>query len=677
MSETPAPAVVLVGLNGFGRQHLANLHRLAGEGRLRFAAGIDHRDPGPEVVGEGVPVFASLGEAAVAGIHPDVVIVSTPIATHAELGHEALALGADLLVEKPPTATLEQFHALERAAADAGRLVQVGFQSLGSHALPAIAWLLASGRIGTLRAVGATGAWLRTEGYYARAPWAGKRVLDGVQVVDGVATNPLAHAVQTALVLAGARGPADVEELELELFHAHAIEADDTTTIRLRTAAGIPLTCALTLCAPVQEDPFITLFCTEGTAVLHYTRDELTVTGPDGAVETTAYGRTNLLEDLLDVRAGRSPALLSPLASAGAFMRVLEAIRTAPDPSPIAAEHLEQHGEGAERHPVVPGIAGYLDRAVKSQASFASLGAPWAGPAAVSGSLEVAGTVVAEVRTGADIAPTNSPRPFLHPVRTLAGTVVTAQQPLDHTWHLGAGVALQDVDGSNYWGGRTYTRAAGRYVWRADHGRIATESQSIAPFGGGSRLAARLRWDGYDGGAQLAEERTVTAVPAAGGWEFGLDFALSPAGTGAVSLGSPGSNGRDRGGYGGFFWRLPELEDVEVFTAQDSGEDAVHGSVAPWLAVSAVFRGPDGPGSGSGSGSEATLVFAAPDDDPWFVRCSGYPGIGRSIAWEEPVVASPGAPVSRSVRVLVLDGRLDRAAVEALDWSGVAAGARR
>ena len=39
-------------------------------------------------------------------------------------------------------------------------------------------------------------------------------------------------------------------------------------------------------------------------------------------------------------------------------------------------------------------------------------------------------------------------------------------------WHLGAGVALQDVDGVNFWGGRTYTRAAGEYVWRPDHGSI-------------------------------------------------------------------------------------------------------------------------------------------------------------------------------------------------------------
>ncbi|WP_347038648.1 hypothetical protein AAHB37_00260 [Glutamicibacter halophytocola] len=45
-SPPTAPAVVLVGLNGFGRQHLANIERLAGEEKIRFLAGIDPKDPG-------------------------------------------------------------------------------------------------------------------------------------------------------------------------------------------------------------------------------------------------------------------------------------------------------------------------------------------------------------------------------------------------------------------------------------------------------------------------------------------------------------------------------------------------------------------------------------------------------------------------------------------------------
>ncbi|MEU1161524.1 DUF6807 family protein, partial [Streptomyces sp. NPDC005921] len=54
-----------------------------------------------------------------------------------------------------------------------------------------------------------------------------------------------------------------------------------------------------------------------------------------------------------------------------------------------------------------------------------------------------------------------SPRPHLHPVTTLAGTTVTELTPADHTHHLGVGVAVPDVEGYNFWGGRTYVRDQG------------------------------------------------------------------------------------------------------------------------------------------------------------------------------------------------------------------------
>ena len=78
--------------------------------------------------------------------------------------------------------------------------------------------------------------------------------------------------------------------------------------------------------AAEQQDPFITVEGTEGRAVLHYTRDELTVSGPEGT-RTVSSGRTNLLENLIAARRDGA-ALLCPLAATGAFMRVLDAVRT-------------------------------------------------------------------------------------------------------------------------------------------------------------------------------------------------------------------------------------------------------------------------------------------------------------------------------------------------------------
>ncbi|WP_345472043.1 PmoA family protein [Glutamicibacter ectropisis] len=682
-SPSSAPAVVLVGLNGFGRQHLINIQRLVGEEKISFLAGIDPNDPGSAIRGENTRIFSSLDEFIDSGLKPDIIIISTPINTHADLALKALVTGADLYLEKPPTATLEQYETLLSAAQAAGVNVQVGFQALGSLALKAVAEFFESGSenspIGALRAVGASGNWLRTTGYYNRSPWAGHRQLNGIEIADGVVTNPLAHAVASALRIAGAQRSSDVISVATDLYHAHQIEADDTSVVKLQTTTGIPVTAALTVCAKEQQDPWITIYGTEGSAVLYYTRDELIIKpNPDLGRSATSkvFDRVNLLENLVDVRAGVATELLSSLESAGAFMRVLEQIRIGPEPTDIPEEYVIPTDDGDQFHPVIPDIEHFIDRSVAAQSNFSSLGAPWAAEPESSGkfTLEHPTTgqkqVVARLRTGEDIAVTNSPRPFLDELTTLGGVHISDQQPLDHTWHLGVGVAIQDVNGNNFWGGRTYTRADSRYVWREDHGHIRTLANSFAA--NGSSVNSQLEWVGHQQHVLLDEQRTVDfrtfthSSVGATGWIMDFTFSLS-AREQSVSLGSPGSNGRPKGGYGGFFWRMPRNSNPQIFTDSLVGEEQVHGSLSPWLAFSADFFSEAVGLSQRGTGhGEATLIFCSDEGDPWFVRSSGYPGVGSSLAWDAPVVLEPGTSLTRRLRVLVVDGRLNATATSAL-----------
>jgi hypothetical protein len=45
---------------------------------------------------------------------------------------------------------------------------------------------------------------------------------------------------------------------------------------------------------------------------------------------------------------------------------------------------------------------------------------------------------------------------------------------------------------------------------------------------------------------------------------------------------------------------------------------------------------------------------------------AGYPGVGLSLAWEQPAVASHANPLQRSVTVLVADGLLSTSDIEQL-----------
>ena len=378
--QVPPARVALVGVHGFGTHHLRNLERLQAAGVVELVAVADPLPPVPGSVPATAAVFPGLTELLAATPDLELIIVATPIQTHAPLGLAALTTDADLYLEKPPVASLADFTMLCDAAQASGRSVQIGFQSLGSHALQAIEELLASGAIGTLQGISATGSWVRDRAYYKRSRWAGKRSIDGVNVVDGVATNPLAHAVATALRIAGARTTADVASVETDLYRANDIESDDTSVVRIRTAAGLPVTCALTICAAESVEPFVTLHGSQGQAVFHYTEDRLTVstaTGETGQV----FGRDDLTENLLAHRR-EGTELLSPLLDSGAFMLVLEAIRTAPPPALIDTAYVRWEGAGDAAHAVVVGIEDALERATQEHATFSELGRPWARPAA-------------------------------------------------------------------------------------------------------------------------------------------------------------------------------------------------------------------------------------------------------------------------------------------------------
>lgn len=371
-------SVAVVGARGYGRQHLQALRALDSRGLTEVVAVVDTQGiEGLPDIPDSAASFRSLDDL-LAHTVPDIVVLSTPIHTHGPLAEQALRAGANVLVEKPTTATLAEFHALVDVADETGRACQVGFQSFGSAALPEIARRITSGQIGELRSIGGVGTWLRSTDYYARAPWAGRRRMDGREVVDGVVTNPLAHSVATGLRIAGAVRADHVDEVITDLFRAHEIEADDTSAIRVQSAGGLTLSFGLTLAAARQTSPRVTVYGTDGELELRYTDDELTVRTAEGTEELT-FGRTGLLQNMCDHLTSGVP-LLADVRETGAFMQVLEAVRTAPDPAPIAPEHITWLDDEHGYHPVISEVETWCERVAIQGRTFTELNAPFTRP---------------------------------------------------------------------------------------------------------------------------------------------------------------------------------------------------------------------------------------------------------------------------------------------------------
>ena len=247
--------------------------------------------------------------------------------------------------------------------------------------------------------------------------------------------------------------------------------------------------------------------------------------------------------------------------------------------------------------------------------------------------------------------PTNlAPRPCLHPVRTLAGTEVTEFRPADHPHHLGVSVAVPDVAGTNFWGGRTFVTARGP-VMLPNHG---TQRHLAWHLHAPGEIVQSLHWCGANGESLLSEQRRIATVAAADWWALDFTFELTNITSLPLSFASPATHGRPGAGYGGFFWRAPRTDaPVRAFGPDDRrGEPGLHGKYAAWLALTGYAPG----------GAPWTLVFVpAPTarlSDRWFVRTRDYPGVGSALAWDRPMLLPAGGVLRRRIVTIVADGRL-------------------
>ncbi|GIJ25126.1 oxidoreductase [Micromonospora qiuiae] len=410
--------MALVGANGHGRWHRRVIGRLHDAGRLRLAALVDTRPIEPEPAAP-VPADTRIftdHRAMLAEVAPDVVVICTPPHTHLPIARDAVAAGADVLLEKPPVLSSAEHTELSGLLASTGRVAQVGFQALGSAALAALVDAVVAGRVGTVTGIATVAAWQRPDAYYARSSWAGRRLLDGRPVLDGALANPLAHAVMQCLAVAeavagkpvagepgeavagkpgagepgagepgagepGAGEPVEAvagepAAIEVERYRVRPIEVDDTAVLRVRPRQGPPIVAAVTLAGEDFIPGEVIVTGSAGRAVLEYPTDRLRLPGDDTFREVP--GRRGLLENLLDHRADPGVPLIAPLARTAAFTAVLTALQEAPDPTLLDGDLVDAVGAGPQRVLRVRGINAVLRRAAEDGALPSEWGVRWA-----------------------------------------------------------------------------------------------------------------------------------------------------------------------------------------------------------------------------------------------------------------------------------------------------------
>ncbi|HVW21024.1 MAG TPA: Gfo/Idh/MocA family oxidoreductase [Opitutaceae bacterium] len=388
----PLPRAAIIGISGYGKIYLERLLHHADAGELEIAAATVINRPEEQAACAGLeqrgarihPEFHQMLEAHAGRL--DLVLIPTGIHWHARMTLAALAAGANVLVEKPLAATIQDVREIERTAPSSGRFVAVGFQDIYVEENQEVKRRLLAGALGRVRRIRGRGLWPRSSAYYARNDWAGRLRLDGSWVLDSPLANALAHFLNLALFLGGESEHESARPvgIEAELYRARPIESYDTAAVRIATAGGAEICFyASHSCERVLE-PELAIDGEAGSASWTAERGWRL----QGAAVRTLPGRGET-----PARAAMFRSVLRRMEEPGAFVcgPAIAAQHTLCANGAHAATVIRDVPAGQVRHqradgagavqPVIEGLERCVDRAFLSGKLLHESGCAWASPA--------------------------------------------------------------------------------------------------------------------------------------------------------------------------------------------------------------------------------------------------------------------------------------------------------
>lgn len=258
-----------------------------------------------------------------------------------------------------------------------------------------------------------------------------------------------------------------------------------------------------------------------------------------------------------------------------------------------------------------------------------------------------------------DTPQVESPRPYIHPIRTLEGELVSLFRPHDHVWHKGISWALPVVEDENFWGGGSYVHPDG-YVLLPNNGSQVTASPADVVAGETVRISHTLTWQTQSGEAWFREERSLTtALLGSHSWGMVFETAMENIRGADISIGSPTTRGRENAGYGGLFWRGPRAFTNGTLVAPGtSGGDELRGQRFEWMAF-----------AGRHDGNGASSVVLMLDDESnlehppqWFARSEEFAALNPAPFFAKEHVVPVNGIFRARYGVGISRGDADRAA---------------
>ncbi|WP_439563583.1 DUF6807 family protein [Microcella sp.] len=267
-------------------------------------------------------------------------------------------------------------------------------------------------------------------------------------------------------------------------------------------------------------------------------------------------------------------------------------------------------------------------------------------------SVVVDGVAIARYVTHPDVPAMQTPKPYVHPLTTRAGHVVTDFAPDDHLWHHGLFFGVPLVADANLWGGWTYFGPERGYELVENQGSIRQRGDAVVEQGADRlSVASTLDWVGQEGEPLLTESRQLefVAPEATGWWQLSWISTLTNPERDSVSLETPAQGGRPDGGYGGLFFRgAPGLVTNRILGKDGPVDDS--GVDSPWLVVHLTAN----------DGSLVTLGCATDQAERsrWIIRGGNFSGFGWAFLYDNGLTLGKGESVQLGHRLVVADGHV-------------------
>ncbi|MGY4766900.1 Gfo/Idh/MocA family protein [Kribbella sp. CWNU-51] len=170
--------IAIVGTGGIANSHAKAITSLPERAELVAAVDVDLDRAKEFATKWDVPaVYPSLTELLAAG-GVDLVHLCTPPSSHVPLAAECLAADVDVLVEKPPTLSLDELDALLEAESASSAQVACIFQHRFGSGTVRLRELVADGVLGRPLVALCNTTWYRDDAYFA-VPWRGTFEVEG------------------------------------------------------------------------------------------------------------------------------------------------------------------------------------------------------------------------------------------------------------------------------------------------------------------------------------------------------------------------------------------------------------------------------------------------------------------------------------------------------------------